>query len=108
MARKTVYEFGEFHLDPEERLLLRRGEPVDLTPKAFNTLLVLVQNGGHLLTKQELMTRVWPDSHVEEPNLTVTIGMLRRVLDEGNGTRHVETVPRQGYRFATPVRQLTD
>lgn len=108
MTSNTVYAFGDFHLDPQERRLLHNGEPVELTPKAFNILVILVQNSGHLLTKQELMTRVWPDSHVEEPNLTVTIAMLRKALGEENGTRYIETVPRQGYRFTTPVRQLIE
>jgi len=108
MTSNTVYTFGDFHLDPRERRLQRNGQPVELTPKAFNTLLILVENGGHLLTKQELMSRVWPDSHVEEPNLTVTIAMLRKALGEENGTRYIETVPRQGYRFAAPVKQLIE
>jgi DNA-binding winged helix-turn-helix (wHTH) protein/tetratricopeptide (TPR) repeat protein len=108
MKENGVYTFGSFQLDARERLLLRDGQPVELTPKAFNTLLILVQNSGHLLTKRELMSKVWPDSHVEEPNLTVTIGMLRKALGEENGTRYIETVPRQGYRFTTPVRQLIE
>src|SRR5579864_441298 len=106
MTSKWVYAFGNFSLDPQERRLLHNGQPVDLTPKAFNTLLILVENSGHLLTKQELMTRVWPDSHVEQPNLTVTIAMLRKALDERDGTRHIETVPRQGYRFVPRATQV--
>ena len=66
---KQLYEFGQFRLDPQERLLLRDGEPVALTPKAFDMLLVLVENGGRLLEKEELMRRLWPDSFVAEGNL---------------------------------------
>ena len=65
---KQLYEFGQFRLDPQERLLLRDGEPIPLTPKAFDMLLLLVENGGRLLEKEELMRRLWPDSFVEEGN----------------------------------------
>ena len=72
---KQFYEFGPFRLDPTERLLLRGGEPVPLTPKAFETLLVLVKNSGHILDKDELMKILWPDTIVEEANLTVNISI---------------------------------
>ena len=78
-----------------------------LAPKAFEILLVLVQNGTRLTTKEELMRKVWPDSFVEEANLTVNISALRRHLGETpNGQQYIETVPKKGYRFAVPVSQL--
>jgi TolB-like protein/DNA-binding winged helix-turn-helix (wHTH) protein/Flp pilus assembly protein TadD len=102
---KHFYEFGPFRLEPDERLLLHNQEPIDLTPKAFNTLLILVENSGHLLRKEELMRRVWPDSVVEESNLTLAIHTLRKKLTKGNSRAElIETVPRHGYRFAAEVK----
>jgi len=104
LENKVLYEFGRFRFDPEERLLLCDGAPVPLAPKAFDVLLVLVQNGSRLTTKDELMRRVWPDSFVEEANLTVNISALRKLLGEGpDGSQYIETVPKNGYRFVTPV-----
>src|SRR5215813_9955022 len=100
----TLYEFGEFRLDLMEHRLLRGGKPVVLTPKALQLLAVLVQNSGRLLTKEELMKRIWPDSYVEEANLKVMIATIRRVFGEAsNGRRYIETVPRGGYRFYADV-----
>ena len=80
------------------------GKPIALTPKAFEILQVLVQNGNRLTSKEELMRRVWPDSFVEEANLTVNISVLRRQLGEApDGQQYIETVPTKGYRFAVPV-----
>src|SRR5258706_16429284 len=94
------YEFGDFRLDPRERRLLNKGEPVPLPPKVYDTLLVLVENGGHTIEKDELMKAVWPDIFVEEANLTVNISALRKALGEGvPDRRYIETVPRRGYRF---------
>jgi DNA-binding winged helix-turn-helix (wHTH) protein/TolB-like protein/Tfp pilus assembly protein PilF len=99
-----VYAFGPFLLDTRERRLLRDGVTVPLTLKAFDLLQVLVENRGHLLQKEELLRRVWPDAVVEENNLTVTISALRKALDEGPGDRqYIETVPRRGYRFVADV-----
>jgi DNA-binding winged helix-turn-helix (wHTH) protein/TolB-like protein len=101
---KDVYDFGSFRLDPANRLLLRDGEPVALTPKAFDLLLVLVHNGSRLTTKEELMRKVWPKSIVEEANVTVNISALRRILGEtADGRPYIETVPKMGYRFIAPV-----
>ncbi len=101
-----IYEFGDFQLDPRERLLLRRGKPVSLTPKAFETLLALVQRSGHVLEKDELLKQVWPDTVVEEVNLARNIWTLRKALGEGNGEhRYIETVPKVGYRFVAPVTE---
>jgi DNA-binding winged helix-turn-helix (wHTH) protein len=97
------YDFSNFHLDANDRLLLRDGEVVQLTPKAFEILLVLVRNNGHLMTKEELLNSVWPDDFVEESNLARNISTLRKAL----GDRHlIETVPRRGYRFAASVREI--
>jgi len=102
-----LYEFSGFRFDPENHLLESDGSPISLTPKAFEILLVLVQNGSRLTTKEELMRKVWPDSFVEEANLTVNISALRKQLGENpNGQRYIETVPRKGYRFAVPVSHV--
>jgi DNA-binding winged helix-turn-helix (wHTH) protein/tetratricopeptide (TPR) repeat protein len=103
--RKHLYEFGPFRLDPGERLLARQGTPVALTPKAFDTLLLLVENSGHLLKKEELLSRVWPDVFVEEVNLAQNISLIRKALDgKGiDGEHYIETVPKMGYRFIAPV-----
>ena len=99
------YAFGPFLLDTRERRLLRDGEVVPLTLKAFDLLQVLVENQGHLLEKEELLRRVWPDAVVEENNLTVTISALRKALGEGPTDRqYIETVPRRGYRFVADLR----
>jgi TolB-like protein/DNA-binding winged helix-turn-helix (wHTH) protein len=108
MVRQTnhIYEFGPFRLIPEERQLLRDNQPVSLTPKSFDLLVVLVENSGHLIEKGELLKRLWPDSFVEEANLTVNISALRRALGEGsNEHQYVETVSRRGYRFVASVKE---
>jgi DNA-binding winged helix-turn-helix (wHTH) protein/tetratricopeptide (TPR) repeat protein len=101
------YDFGAFRLDEAERLLWRGDEVVPLTPKAFDMLLVLVEGHGHVLTKEELMKRVWPDAIVEEANLSHNIYRLREVLGEGrNGENFIETLPRRGYRFVARVTEI--
>jgi DNA-binding winged helix-turn-helix (wHTH) protein/tetratricopeptide (TPR) repeat protein len=105
--RKYLYEFGPFRLDPVERLLLRDQTPIPLTPKAFDTLLLLIENSGHLLKKDELLQRLWPGTFVEEVNLAQNISAIRRVLDgKGTGEQYIETVPKVGYRFLAAVRAL--
>jgi len=99
-----LYEFGSFRLEPAERKLSRNNEPVLLTPKAFDTLVLLVRNSGHLLEKDELIRTLWPDSFVEEGNLSNNIFVLRRAL--GEDARYIETIPTRGYRFVGAVRQL--
>src|SRR5215469_3111294 len=95
--RQPLYEFGPFRLEPSERLLLRAGESVSLPPKAFETLLLMVQNSGHVLSKDELMRSLWPNTFVEENNLTQHISTLRRALGEGAGENgYIETVPKLG------------
>jgi TolB-like protein/DNA-binding winged helix-turn-helix (wHTH) protein/Tfp pilus assembly protein PilF len=107
MSQQTsgLYEFGRFRLDGRERLLLRDGAIVSLTPKAFDLLLVLVERHGHLLGKEELFKAVWPDSFVEESSLSSNIALIRKALGEGmNGERYIETVPKRGYRFVASVK----
>ena len=102
-----MYEFGKFRFDPENHQLMSGGTSVSLTPKAFEVLLVLVQNGSRLTTKEELMRRVWPDSFVEEANLTVNVSALRKLLGETpEGLDYIETVPKKGYRFVAPVLEV--
>src|SRR2546429_9115816 len=104
---KHFYDFGIYRVDGSERLLLRGDEVVPLTPKAFEMLLVLLESSGHVLTKEELMKRVWPDTIVEEANLSHNIYKLREALGEGrNGEKFIETVPRHGYRFVAKVTQV--
>ncbi len=104
---KHLYEFGPFRLNAGERLLLRDGESVPLTPKAFDLLLALVERHEHLLEKDELLKLVWPDTFVEEANLSYNISLIRKALGEGeNGQKYIETVPRRGYRFVAGVREL--
>lgn len=100
------YEFGPFRLEPGERRLLRGAENVTLTPKAFDTLYVLVRNSGHLLEKDELIGMLWPDTFVEEGSLSNNIFLLRKAL--GDNPEYIETVPRRGYRFVGTVRRLPD
>lgn len=97
-----LYEFGSFVLVTGEQVLLRDGEPVQLTPKAFETLLALVENSGHVMTKDELMERVWPDTIVEESNLAQNISTLRKALGD-EGQQFIQTLPKRGYRFAMPI-----
>ena len=102
---KHFYEFGPFRLDPAERLLLRNNQTVPLAPKAFDSLLLLVENSGHLLSKNELMKRLWPETFVEEVNLAQNISAIRRALgDKNGGEQYIETVPKGGYRFIGHVR----
>ena len=101
-----LYAFGPFLLDAGQRLLLREGKPVPLTPKAVDTLLVLVRNAGHLVAKDDLMKEVWPDAFVEEVNLAKNIFVLRHALGDGEHAReYIETVPKRGYRFVARVRE---
>ena len=105
----ALYEFGKFRFDPGSHLLLSEDGAIPLTPKAFDVLLVLVQNGMRLTTKEELMTKVWPDSFVEEANLTVTVSALRKALGETtDGKRYIETVPKKGYRFVAAINEVKE
>ena len=98
------YEFGPFCLDPVQRLLLRDGQAVVLQPKAFDILLLLVRNPGQLISKEELLSTIWPKMVVEESNLSQNVFLLRKALGDGEGGhRYIVTLPRRGYQFAEPV-----
>src|SRR5271170_6189359 len=102
---KELYEFGPFRVNPEKEILLRAGEPIQLTPKTFQILLVLIRHGEEVVTKDDLMKTVWPDTFVEETNLTRNIFMLRKALGERpQDHRYVVTVPGRGYRLAEKVQ----
>ncbi len=104
---KALYEFGRFRCDPGEHLLFCDGKPVSLAPKAFEILIILIKSNGRLLTKDELMQKVWPDTFVEEANLTINISALRKLLGDPTGDQqYIETVPKRGYRFVAPVTEL--
>jgi DNA-binding winged helix-turn-helix (wHTH) protein/TolB-like protein/Flp pilus assembly protein TadD len=106
---KHFYQFGPFRLNTAERLLLLADRPVPLEPKVFDVLVVLLEQGGHLVEKDELMRQVWPDSFVEEINLTRNISLLRKVLAQGFAEQVcIETVPKHGYRFLPSVREVRD
>ena len=102
---KDFFEFGSFTVDAVERVLLRNNQPVAMTQKVFDLLLVLVRNSGHVVDKEKLMREIWPDSFVEEGNLTQNISLLRKVLN-GDGHQYIQTVPRRGYRFVGHVREV--
>ena len=102
-----LYEFGPFRIDTSNRLLFRDGKPIVLKPKVVDTLLLLLENSGRVMEKDELIKRLWPDSFVEEGNLTQNIYVLRKALDTGEDAEsYIETIPRRGYRFAAPVKEL--
>src|SRR5438046_7643666 len=96
---RRLYEFGPFRIDTANRLLLRDGKPIALKPKVVDTLFVLIENRGRVLEKDELIQRLWPDSFVEEGNLTQNIYEIRKALNSGAEESYIETIPRRGYRF---------
>ncbi|NOT60908.1 MAG: transcriptional regulator, partial [Acidobacteria bacterium] len=105
-SARTTYTFGEFRLDPVKRLLWRGAEPVPLLPKAMDMLLVLLTERGRVLEKDELLSRIWPDTIVEEANLSVTMSALRKALGESaQEHRSIVTIPRRGYQFVGEVSQ---
>jgi DNA-binding winged helix-turn-helix (wHTH) protein/TolB-like protein len=108
LQQKHFYEFGRYRIDAREHLLLRDGEVVPLAPKAFDLLLALVENRGNVLSKEELMTLLWPDSFVEEANLSRQVFTLRKALGEDGESRYVETIPRRGYRFVAGIAEVKD
>jgi DNA-binding winged helix-turn-helix (wHTH) protein/TolB-like protein/Tfp pilus assembly protein PilF len=108
-----IYEFGPFSLDVTQRLLLRAGTIVPLRPKDFDLLFILVERHGRVVSKDELLRRMWPDSYVEEANLSHHVFTLRRAMGEAGGSDendssmvYIETLPRRGYRFVGEVREL--
>ncbi len=107
LETKDFYDFGDFRLDLTEKVLLRDGKFISITPKVFETLQVMVENAGRLIEKDELMERIWHERFVEESNLTFNIKMLRKALgDDAAKPRFIETVPKRGYRFIAEVRRV--
>jgi DNA-binding winged helix-turn-helix (wHTH) protein/TolB-like protein/Flp pilus assembly protein TadD len=101
------YEFGPFRVDTVNHVLLRKGETIPLKPKVFDTLVVLVENRTRVLHKDELMSRLWPDTVVEESNLTQNVYLLRKILGEGSQPdAYIETMPKRGYRFVASVNEV--
>src|SRR5687768_11202848 len=101
------YEFKNFRLDPIERVLLRDGAPVYLTPKAYQLLRILVENHGHIVDKEKLISEIWAGSFVEDGNLAVSATALRKALqDDASNPTFIETIPRRGYRFIADVRDV--
>ena len=95
----SIFRFGRFELDTAERTLRRDGTPVPLAPRAFDTLRMLVENGGRVISKERMLSEIWQGSFVEENNLAQNISLLRKVLTKGGGGKFIETVPKFGYRF---------
>jgi TolB-like protein/DNA-binding winged helix-turn-helix (wHTH) protein len=107
--KRLVYEFGEFRLDRLSRQLWYREQPMPLTSKCFDLLVLLVQSHGEVLSKEHLIRTLWPDTFVEEGNLTQNISVVRKILAvDPSGERCIETVPRRGYRFSAPVREADE
>src|SRR5215813_1561074 len=102
------YQFGSFCLDAEKRVLLHNREVVPLTPKAFDTLLVLIRHQGEVLEKDRLIEMLWPDSFVEEGNLTYNISAIRKALGESpNERKYIITIPGKGYKFGADVKRTS-
>src|SRR5438046_1869644 len=106
-TNRNSYAFGDFRVDSVERVLMRHGEQVPLTPKVFDLLLLLIENKGRVIEKEKLMKEVWPDTFVEEGNLTQNISVLRKILSH-DGAKYIQTVPRRGYRFVGRIREVPD
>jgi len=107
-SQNIVYRFGEFALDPRSRVLRRAGQRVPLTPKAVDVLSILVERAEQVVTREELIDAVWPDSYVEESNLTQTVFMLRKALGRDSGEPYIATVQGRGYRFVAEVRLVPE
>jgi len=103
-----IYSFDKFQLDSDERLLFDGVKTIPLAPKVFDTLLLLVENGGRVLSKERMLKEIWEDSFVEENNLAQNISYLRRILGETKDVKFIETVPKYGYRFIAPVQLVED
>src|ERR1041385_2104800 len=101
------YRFGEFIVDTDQKLLLRQDKELPLTPKLFETLLILVENSGRIVQKEQFMERLWPHTFVEEANLTSNIRQLRKSLgDNARQPHYIETVTKRGYRFIASVQRV--
>ena len=102
-SQKQLYDFGPFRLDLQTRMLLRDGVYIPLTPKALETLAVLIENNGRIVAKEELLQSVWPGTFIEEGTLAKTVSILRKALGEDQGHHYIDTVPKRGYRFAAEL-----
>src|SRR6185437_6444070 len=103
-SQTRIYEFGPFRIDPDRYLLLRNGKMVPLSPKVFETLIFLIEHRGSVVKKDDIMSRVWPDTFVEESNLAQNIFLLRKALgEEKTEHRYIITIPGVGYRFVAPM-----
>lgn len=107
-VQRIVYRFGDFCLEPAERLLLLKNHPLSLTPKTFDALVLLVENAGHLVEKELFIRRLWPDTFVGDDTLAQCISLVRKALHDGTETEWVITVPRRGYRFSGAVRKFDE
>lgn len=106
-AEKCLYEFDGFRVDPVRRRLLKDGEPVSITPKAFSILLILIESRGEVVEKEDIIQKVWPDTFVTEANLTQNISSLRKALGErANDARYIVTLPGRGYSFVADIIEL--
>lgn len=109
LGTNHFYEFGNFRLDPTERVLFCESKPLPLTPKAFHMLLILIENRGRIVEKEKLMDEIWADSFVEEGSLSVNARRLRLVLeDDASRPKFIETIPRRGYRFIADVKEVSE
>ena len=106
LTSATIYRFGGFELDASERTLTDGGRPIQLAPRVFDTLQMLVENAGHVLSKERMLTEIWEDSFVEENNLAQNISLLRKILGKSSKEKFIETVPKFGYRFVALVQML--
>ena len=107
--RARCFNFGNFTLDLERRLLLRDGDPVPLTPKAFDTLALLVRRSAHVVGKDELLGEIWADAFVEESTIAQNVFTLRKALGQNQTeNQFIETIPKHGYRFIADVQAVDD
>ena len=108
LIAKCLYQFGSFRLNPVERVIECGGHPLSIAPKTLEVLIVLVENRGHIVEKEDLMRKVWPDTFVEENNLAFHISVLRKLFYENSASpRYIETIPKRGYRFIVDVIQFS-
>src|SRR6476660_10490544 len=104
---KHIYEFGPFHLDATEHVLRKNGQEIVLTPKPYEVLLILIENSGHIVEREAIMKKCWPNTSVEDSNITQHISDLREILREGGDSyEYIETIPRRGYRFTATVKEI--
>jgi len=109
LRSKHLYQFGVFAVDTDQRVLIREGKPLPLAPKVFDTLQILLEQSGRIVSKDELMSRLWPDTFVEDANLTFNIQQLRKSLgDNARNPIYIETIARRGYRFIAGVKEVVD